>query len=46
MFDPNSTKIARNGMVYRNGVLKGVRIVDNNGSPLPAVILDGKFIFI
>lgn len=31
-----------NGMVMRSGVAKGVRIVSNNGNPMPALVLDGE----
>ena len=34
-----------NGMILREGVAKGVRVVsDKNGNPIPAVVLDGTVI--
>jgi hypothetical protein len=38
--DPDSTELVENGIVLRMGVAKGVRIVKNDGNPMPAIILD------
>lgn len=35
-------ELVGNGMVLRSGVVKGVRVVDNNGQPKPAIVLDAK----
>lgn len=38
---PDNSQLTENGVVLRSGVAKGVRIVQNNNCPMPALVLDG-----
>jgi hypothetical protein len=42
---PDNQRNAGNGIVLRSGLAKGVRVVQNYGNPSPALVLDGKTIF-
>jgi hypothetical protein len=44
--DPETTEVVENGIVLRMGVAKGVRIVQNDGNPMPALVLDCEFAFV
>uniref|UniRef100_A0A914CYM2 Uncharacterized protein n=1 Tax=Acrobeloides nanus TaxID=290746 RepID=A0A914CYM2_9BILA len=45
LFENNPEKFipSANGIVIRTGIAKGVRIIENNRNPCPALVVDGKF---
>lgn len=41
LLDPSAVKRVGNGIILRRGVRKGVRVIEGEGRPTPALVIDG-----